>query len=435
MIAGGQAPSVKDYLKPPSGRFPVGFIDVEWDDVKELLEQAGDSEAERIKLVGDDLPLILVRIYYPAEESSATVPRGPWIPSSHYFPGYGYFLRMPPLISSGIARLLASNVCLWAKENLAFCPGLSAPVPVAIFSHGLGGIRTTYSTICCDLASRGMVVVALEHRDGSASFTLVGAGYQQQQLQSRKPTSIRYTVGPSGLTSHNSDWTYRAAQLRRRQAELRSTFNFLMRLNDKHDSIESSLISQHPAGLLDTFKGKLDLENIITIGHSFGALTALSFAQHQPNVVCCIAYDPWMFPLTSTGLDYSSRSTALTALIVHNEHFTWPENDAALDKLVTLLSENHRIVKVKMLGCGHMDQSDLVSIVPARIISMVRPNAILHDNPHPILQANLDVAAVILSHALPQYNFMIDNDSVSGYNFEYKLPEKFNFIRFETIKL
>ncbi len=40
----------------------------------------------------------------------------------------------------------------------------SKPFPAVVFSHGLGAMRTTYSTVCCDIASHGYVVAAVEHR-------------------------------------------------------------------------------------------------------------------------------------------------------------------------------------------------------------------------------------------------------------------------------
>ena len=38
------------------------------------------------------------------------------------------------------------------------------PLPVIILSHGLGGMRTTYCGIFCDIASHDYVVAAVEHR-------------------------------------------------------------------------------------------------------------------------------------------------------------------------------------------------------------------------------------------------------------------------------
>lgn len=141
---------------PPSGPYIIGVADIEIED-------------------------LFFRLYYPVRLSTepqghiATLRKGEtkpyWLPSWHYARGYGNFLSIPSLISVPLFSMFFSGVQL---PNAVFEGNIesSSPsnskekekFPLVLFSHGLGGMRTTYSSICSEFASYGMICAAVEHR-------------------------------------------------------------------------------------------------------------------------------------------------------------------------------------------------------------------------------------------------------------------------------
>ena len=64
--------------------------------------------------------------------------------------------KMPALYGAGIASK--------AAVQAVRAPPTPPLLPVIVYSHGLAGMRTINAGVCCDLASHGYVVAAVEHR-------------------------------------------------------------------------------------------------------------------------------------------------------------------------------------------------------------------------------------------------------------------------------
>jgi platelet-activating factor acetylhydrolase len=100
--------------------------------------------------------------------------------------------------------------------------------PVVIFSHGLGGCRTTYSNICGELASHGFVVCAIEHRDGTAAVSSIERGLRTLQYRSPGENEDQYRM--------------RRGQIHYRLGEIHSAWQLLERIH-AGDAINNCLES------------------------------------------------------------------------------------------------------------------------------------------------------------------------------------------------
>lgn len=192
--------------------------------------------------------------------------------------------------------------------------------PVVVFSHGLGGSRTMYSAVCGELASFGLVVAAVEHRDGSGARTFVntrrreGEDLESQGLdrggagppekKGKKKTTMRkaktarnyYKIDylfPKGNAQDTSprnpdgvDKELREAQIEMRLAKIDEAYYILGLVNSgngeqvRRDNLRRrGNVGSSSVGLdginWDDWRGRLDLECVTMVGHSFGGATTV----------------------------------------------------------------------------------------------------------------------------------------------------------------
>ena len=140
-----------------------------------------------------------------------------------------------------------------------------------IFSHGLGGSRNAYSQWCGSMASYGVLVAAIEHRDGSAPISVVNAGTKNQ-----RPVPYRRIPEYNDSTKH-----YRTSQLAQRTYEISKLIETLRAINDGK---EIDIVDEKKKAL-DGFKGILNTKKgeFIMAGHSFGAATTVAACKDKEN--------------------------------------------------------------------------------------------------------------------------------------------------------
>ncbi len=158
--------------------------------------------------------------------------------------------------------------------------------PVMVFSHGLGGSRNSYSHIVGSLASYGMIVISMDHRDGSSPSQYIRATDKTPQ-RTVSYKKISHTPSPEVYQERDK-------MLRIRLWELSLVHIALQKMDEGQaiNNLDSNSIQRWKKDhneVLSMFAGKLDIHDpgVITwAGHSFGAATTIQFVKSvfwRPN--------------------------------------------------------------------------------------------------------------------------------------------------------
>ena len=259
-------PSIFPVLPKYPGPYQVGSIDVE----------IRLSEPRKFDVIETNVETILVRLFYPTKSNALTKKAisPTWLPqpSMEYAKGYAEFLKLPILPASLALYLAVYNTTIPVIENAPPINPPNSQFPVMIFSHGLGGSRNAYSQWCGSIASYGVFVAAIEHRDGTAPNSIVHFGTPKQ-------STVPYRRVP---VYNDETKAYRTAQLAQRTFEVSKLVTLLRELN--HGKVID--VNDDKKSVLDKFKGILNTKKgeIIMAGHSFGAATTVAVCNDKENV-------------------------------------------------------------------------------------------------------------------------------------------------------
>ncbi|EDO32225.1 predicted protein [Nematostella vectensis] len=294
-----------------------------------------------------------LRLFYPAKseenlsESERLHRQAYWFPKNEYFRGLVGFMNLP----RWLGRLLSwsvGHVRIPATMSLPLStsPDLPSRLPCIVFSHGLGGNRLLYSTYCCELASHGCIVAAVEHRDLSASATYV-LNKDEHTSAVKEEWLDFYHREPN-----DNEFQLRNSQVKQRSEECKSALDFLEHLQS--GTTPENLIEDCSLDL-GMFKGRLSVDRPAIAGHSFGGATVVTTLAREKRFRCGVALDVWMLPLDE---DITKQDLTQPLLFINTYHFhNWRDNADALRKFIDVKPDTRPVIAVRRTT--HMSQCDV----------------------------------------------------------------------------
>lgn len=296
-----------------------------------------------------------------------------------------------------------------------------------VFSHGLGGTRNAYSHLTGSLASHGLVVVAPEHRDGSAPISLIHStdGLLAKAVDYR---SLPYKPSPEVEEVRNK-------QLEIRLWEMGLIHEALLKLDTNPAQLHNIGVgkSDDPVSL-GMFASALDVHTpgkISWSGHSFGAATVVQFiksvyyhdsnpsngyaplyrplpgsslvSQVTPSTPIALL-DLWTLPLRSTPTSYlwskalpahTSRNGSPPLAILSEAFFKWTSNLQETKRAISPPAGQKSAMEAHPhifypVSSAHLSQSDFGPLFPwttRKIFKAEDPERTLRLNVRAILES------------------------------------------------
>src|SRR5579884_1580284 len=259
------APDPLPEIPAPSGHFGIGRAGYDWVDGSRPDPYSTDAKAHRE---------LMVWFWYPTAKNSSTA-RGP------YLPGARRMDTLPDVqnrMSGDFGRnwkpIVSGAIFSHAVEHAPVLTS-AGPLPVIIFSHGLGSTGFSYTCLIEDLVSHGYVVASIEHTGIPAAVWFPDGRVAPRHMADPPP----------GLSPQEAfRWMVARAmeQISEGAADVRFALDRMTEMNGRPKDFPLAR--------------KIDLNRIAAMGHSAGAEFAARACQLDPRIKTCVDLDGGMVP-------------------------------------------------------------------------------------------------------------------------------------------
>jgi predicted dienelactone hydrolase len=310
-------------LPEPSGRYSVGTVNLH-------LIDASRSDPWVTPVRRREL---MISLWYPAEQPNGH-PIAHWVTAGEAGPVGRDFvgaLTGTPQEIPGLAQVRTHG------HSAAPVAARRGGWPVVVFSPGYSGGRNSDAAVVEDLASRGYLVVSVDHPHDGAAVEFPGGRVETNTI------TARLEQDPGQI---NAIFEQAVAV---RAADVRFVLDQVAALNAGRNPDADS--RRLPRGLTGAFRPT----GIGMFGHSLGGATAAQVMHDDPRVSAGVNLDGDLFgPVATAGLD---RPFLLMAggQTTHENSPTWATFTAALRGW-------HR--EIKLAGSRHLTFHDSVLMKP-----------------------------------------------------------------------
>lgn len=301
-----------------------------------------------------------LRMWYPSDPADKRRETCWWLPGDlamrvQYARSYPVALNFPSWLSVllGLPLALVRQPSKVRCDARALAPPSDSQWPVALFSHGLLGCVSAYTALCAEVASHGMVVLTLEHTDGSAAHTQLRPG----------EAGTAFLTNSTRPAAHASEKAWRSEQTQTRSAQLIALLGTL-----------EQVLQPTPVGALGS--GSVETGRAALFGHSFGGATAIESAvalRYGSSVAgasvpaievsAVVLLDPWMLGCSERVYEAAPSMPAPPVLVVMSQSLMWPDNADDVSRAMRALPRSNNNLLVEAKDSRHQEASDFVPLV------------------------------------------------------------------------